>query len=206
MIAFPKILFVTGTDTNVGKTFISALLVQGLKGIYWKPIQTSEIFDRHWVASHTNLSEENFLLEKYVLKQPLCPYLAAKEENKQIAIEEFSLPEIAPHQHLIIEGCGGLLVPINERHTFLDLLLLWQIPVLVVARNQLGTINHTLLTLRELQKNALPIFGVILNGKKEFSHKEVIETFGQVPVLAEIEEQGQISSATLDRIFHRSFG
>jgi dethiobiotin synthase len=204
-ISFPKILFVTGTDTGVGKTFVSAMLALGLKGGYWKPIQTGSDWDRNWVATHTGLPKKHFFPERHLLKKPLSPHLAAREEKTHIHLSDFVLPEFSSLPHLIIEGCGGVLVPINEDHFILDLIAKWNAPVLVVARNTLGTINHTLLTLRQIQDKGLSVFGVILNGEKHTDHKPTVETFGGVPVLAEIEPVSNISSSVMEQIFFRSF-
>ncbi len=206
MIRFPKILFVTGTDTDVGKTFISALLTKGLQGGYWKPVQTGQEYDRRWVETHTQLPFFHFFSERFLLQKPLCPYLAAEEEKCTIQLSDFTLPNFSPLPHLIIEGCGGVLVPLNEEHFVIDLAAMWKLPLLIVARNSLGTINHTLLTIKEIRRRSLPIFGVILNGKKEPFHKECIERFGRVSVLAEIEKEEDLSPARFDQIFSETFG
>ena len=144
-----KGFFVTGTDTNVGKTVLSALLVAALDGIYWKPVQTGAIegTDRNSVRSWAACPDERLLLERYYFDRPVSPHLAAREGGIRIALDAFELPApVANHPH-IVEGAGGAMVPLNEKDLMLDLMRHLGLPVVVAARTTLGTINHTLLTL-----------------------------------------------------------
>lgn len=191
---FPSVIFVTGTDTGVGKSFVSAILLSGLNGVYWKPIQTGEDLDRIFVKKMTCLGDEHFLKEKYCFTQPLSPHEAAKRDNKEVVFEELRLPTAG--SHLIIEGCGGLLVPINEDYFILDLIAAWKIPVLLVARSGLGTINHTLLSLNLLRQKGLEILGVVMNGPKNEANKEAIIHFGKV-LAFELEYQNEIAPKKL---------
>ena len=203
---FPKQLFITGTDTGVGKTVISALLTVGLKASYWKPIQSGTIplTDTEWIKEHTKLPDERFFPEKYVLQKPLSPHLSSMLENISISLDELHLPTKGP---LIVEGAGGLMVPINEKgELIIELIKKFQLSTIVVARSALGTINHTLLTLSQLRLHQLPILGVILNGPKNRENRISIETYGQVPILGEIEPEPRFSPQVFQKLFQEMTG
>ena len=206
-MALPKRIFVTGTNTDIGKTVVSGVLVAGLNAHYWKPIQTGLIdgTDTDWIRQHTDIPEDQISPEIYSLQQPLSPHAAAALEEVQIDLEAFSLPEIPADESLIVEGAGGLLVPLNEQHYMLDLISRLAIPVLLVSDSQLGTINHTLLSIRQLRENDIPVAGVVMNGPKNPGNKESIEFYGKVAVLAEIEPLEEISHTTLERGFQDAF-
>jgi len=177
--------FITGTDTNVGKTFISAILVAGLRGYYFKPIQTGskDLIDSQWIKEQTGLKEKHFLPETYLFKEPLSPHLAARLEKDFIDLEKIPLPEQRP---LLVEGAGGILVPLNQKQFMLDLMQKFNLPLILVARSTLGTINHTLLSLEVLRSRKLKIAGVVLNGPLHPENKEAIEYYGKVKVIAQI--------------------
>jgi len=206
MFEFPEKIFITGTDTDVGKTIISALLVLGLGARYWKPIQsgTEEPTDAQKIQKMTGLEEEYFLPETYMLKAPLSPHLAARLERVTIDLNEIVLPDI--EGPLIVEGAGGVMVPINDRHFMLDLIQKLSLPVLIVARSTLGTINHTLLTVDKLRQAGLEILGVVLNGPQNSGNKEAIEKYGRVNVLAEVEPLPELTQHILRGAFDYFFG
>ena len=206
-MTLPKRIFVTGTNTDIGKTVVSGVLVAGLKAHYWKPIQTGLIdgTDTNWIRKHTDISEDQIYPEVYSLQQPLSPHAAAALENVQIDLSAFSLPQVPTNETLIVEGAGGVLVPINEQHYMLDLISRLTIPVLLVADSQLGTINHTLLSVRQLREYNIPIGGVVMNGPKNQGNKEAIEFYGKVEVLAEIQPLEEITPVTLAQCFDDSF-
>jgi dethiobiotin synthetase len=187
---FPPAFFVTGTDTDVGKTIVSALLTIALDGYYWKPIQSGRddrgLTDRDRVGQLTGLGPERLLPERYCLGQPLSPHLAARLDGVEIELTDFELP-VGLDRPLIVEGAGGLLVPINDRHLMIDLIGHLGLPVVVVARSGLGTINHTLLSIGALRRSGIPILGVILNGPLNPENRRAIEFYGQVSVIAEVE-------------------
>lgn len=177
-------VFVTGTDTNVGKTVISAWLSYHLKASYWKPVQsgTVEGFDSKIVLK---LADVKIFPEIYSLKAPLSPHLAAAMEGIEINLNKISFPKT--NDALVIEGAGGVFVPLNTRQTILDLISYLKVPTIVVARSTLGTINHTCLTLEALRSRSIHIAGVIMNGPLNPDNKQAIEHFGKTKVLAEIE-------------------
>jgi dethiobiotin synthetase len=202
-----KGFFVTGTDTGVGKTVLSALLVAALDGIYWKPVQTgaSEGTDRNAVRLWAACPEERLLLERYYFDRPVSPHLAAREGGIRIALEAFELPAPAPTHPLIVEGAGGVMVPLNENDLMLDLMLRFGLPVVVAARTTLGTINHTLLTLAALRGARLGVHGVVMIGKKNIENRRAIEHYGKVCVVGHIPVLRQISRSALLEVFEKSF-
>ena len=198
-IEFPRRFFVTGTDTEVGKTLICAVLMIGLKAGYWKPIQSgfSGVTDTDWIRKASGLPDNFFFPETYKLSQPLSPHASAQSDGVKIEIESFHLPDDERCSHLIVEGAGGVMVPLNERHFMVDLMKRLDLPVILVARSTLGTINHTLLSLEQLRQNNLEVFGVVMNGPKNEINKAAIETYGRTTVLAEVEMLSEVNSKSL---------
>jgi dethiobiotin synthetase len=179
----------------------------GTRGAYWKPVQSGleEITDTQWVQRATGLAGEHFLAETYQLRQPLSPHAAAAIDGVRIDLDAFKPPPCAPHNRLVVEGAGGLLVPLNERHFMLDLIVQLGLPVLLVASSQLGTINHTLLSLDQLNRRAVKVAGVVMNGPLNASNRQAIEQFGHVPVVAQIEPLNGISPRVLGKAFATYF-
>jgi dethiobiotin synthase len=204
---FPKSIFVTGTDTSIGKTLVSAVLALGLGAAYWKPIQSGleDISDTQWVQEKTGLPESFFLRETYRLERPLSPHASAYSEGIRIDLDAFHMPDLGSSRRLIIEGAGGIMVPLNERHFVLDLMKKLKAPVLLVASSELGTINHTLLSLEQLRRHHLDVIGVVMNGPKNPGNRQAIEDYGRVMVCAEIEPLPNIDRETLSSVFLESF-
>ena len=200
-------LFVTGTNTDIGKTVVSAVLVAGLRANYWKPIQSGLIdgTDTGWIQKHTDIPQSHIHKETYALQQPLSPHAAAVIDNVEISLDAFSLPVIPEEDFLIIEGAGGVLVPINENYFMVDLIEKLGSPVLIVADSELGTINHSLLTIHQLRDRNIEIAGVVMNGPQNQGNKEAIESYGNVEVIAEIEPMEELSPDALADCFTRSF-
>ncbi len=189
-------IFITGTDTNVGKTLISSWIALHTGFSYFKPIQTgtrdgSDSFEVQ------KLSDTKIYPESYAYKEPLSPHLAANLENDMIDIEKIVLP---PSRNLIIEGAGGVLVPINDTHLMIDLIKKLGAPVILVARTTLGTINHTLLSLEALRSQNIPVLGVIMNGEKNPQNSNSIELYGRTSVLAEFPKLDSVSMNTLKSV------
>ncbi|MFV1594281.1 dethiobiotin synthase [Phaeobacter sp. JH20_36] len=194
-------LIVTGTDTGIGKTIFSAGLVQALGATYWKPVQSGleEETDSQIVA---RLSGRPALPEGYLLQLPASPHLSAEAEGVEIDPDTLPLPEV--DGVLVAEGAGGLMVPLNRKLLYLDLFARWHAPVILCARTQLGTINHTLLSLRALRDAGCPVVGVAFIGDAEPAVEETICQFGQVahlgrlPFMEELRatpEPGRVRSA-----------
>lgn len=181
-----KKYFVTGIGTNVGKTVVSALLCQHLKADYFKPIQTGYPPDRDsdWIKNIVNYSV-TIHPEIYLLKSPVSPHLAAYEENVNISINNIHLPYT--ENTIIIEGAGGLLVPINDKHYIADLIFHLQAKCILVISDYLGCINHSLLSLHYIQAKQIPFKGVILNGNFNQKNKEaIIKNLSSHQIIAEI--------------------
>ena len=200
---FPSRLFVTGTDTGVGKSYVAALLVAGLEAAYWKPVQSGADADADWVRRVAGLPAERVLPETYRLRAPLSPHEAARREGVQIEMSRFVLPK---RKRLIVEGAGGVMVPLDDRHLMVDLMVDLGLPVLVVARSELGTINHTLLTLDQLRRRGCPLWGVVVNGLPNPANCQAIAHYGEVPVLAAIDRRVELSPAKVRALFTRYFG
>ncbi|EPY03117.1 dethiobiotin synthase [Magnetospirillum fulvum] len=191
-------VFVTGTDTGIGKTLVSAWLARGWQAAYWKPIQSgmTEGTDPAWVARMA--PEVEIIPSAIELQAPLSPHEAARRERRRIDLSALVLPET--DKPLVVEGAGGAMVPINETALMVDLIARLGLPVLVVARSGLGTINHTLLTLEVLRRRRIPLLGVVMNGQRNPANRQAIEHFGGVPVLAEIQPLPAVTRAMLESL------
>lgn len=197
----PAGVFVTGTDTGVGKTLASAVLAHAWQADYWKPLQTGladEAGDTDTVARLAGLPPERTHAPGAALQAPLSPWAAAALEHTAIDMHTLHLP--ATQAPLVVEGAGGLLVPINEHDLMLDLIARFGLPVVLVARSTLGTINHTLLSLQALAARRIPVLGVILNGPPSPGNRRAIEHFGQVRVLAEFPPCGTLDTAAVHHL------
>jgi len=196
-----KGVFVTGTDTGIGKTLVSAILARAWNADYWKPVQTGvaeEPGDTDTVARLAQLPPERQHLPAYVLQAPLSPWAAAPLEDAEIDATAIVPPRTdAP---LIIEGAGGLYVPIDDSHMMIDLIARLGLPVVLAARSGLGTINHTLLSLEALRRRAIPVLGVVMSGPLSAGNREAIERFGNVRVLAEIPPLDRVDAAAVEAL------
>ncbi|MEO8402790.1 MAG: dethiobiotin synthase [Gammaproteobacteria bacterium] len=192
-----KQFFITGTDTGVGKTLISAIVMQVLKAHYWKPIQSGladEISDRAQVQAWTNFPSQHFFDSHYNLQASLSPNIAADLENKKIHLHECQIPTT---QSLVVEGAGGVCVPVNEHASMLDLMKQLDLPVIIVSRGALGTINHTLLTIEALLARAIKIHGVVFNGEINPASQKTIETWGKIRTLFHVPRFQQLTKDNL---------
>jgi dethiobiotin synthetase len=202
-----KSVFVTGTDTDVGKTLFSAWLCMHWQANYWKPIQSglSEVTHLETDTDRvTRLATCMHIPERHRLTQPLSPHQSADLDGVSIQLEDFVWPP-SHQQHIqgerwVIEGAGGCMVPINWTQCMSDLMLHLALPVLVVARSGLGTINHTCLTLEHLKNKGIHVLGVVLNGPSNPANKKAIEHFSGVKVLAELPWMENASSTSLKQI------
>lgn len=179
-------VFVTGVGTGVGKTFVSAVLVAGLGAKYWKPVQAGSEpeTDRETVQRLTGLGDDFFIPEYACLAHPLSPHAAAKLENIELDIHQIHLP--VRNVALITEGAGGILVPLNSESVYADLLSLWNIPSVIVSRNYLGSINHTLMTAEIMQTRNLPVKGIIFTGESNLESESVIESYSGLKILGKL--------------------
>jgi len=182
-----KGVFVTGTDTGIGKTLVSACLVKALGAFYWKPLQTGlleEAGDTPVVAELAGIGTERVLPPVYGLGAPLSPEAAAAQEGVEIDMGRVVLPECAGP--VVVEGAGGVLVPVCAGVLMVDVMTRLGLPVVLVARSGLGTINHTLLSLEALRARGIEVLGVVLSGELSAGNREAIERWGGIRVLFEV--------------------
>ena len=194
-------LIICGTDTDVGKTVVSAMVVQGLGASYWKPVQSGleDGGDSATVQRLIQLPAERLLSEAYRLEAPVSPHWAAERQGLQLEPERLELPAVAGP--LVVETAGGLLVPLRRDWLQIEQVARWQLPVLLVARSGLGTLNHTLLSLEALRQRRIPVLGLVLNGPPHPDNPRTLEQIGGVPVLAELPRLDPLDAASLQRIW-----
>jgi len=180
-------VFVTGTDTDVGKTLISAILAKAWGADYWKPFQTGVAAapdDTGTVAALLGPGRHVLHPPASVLQAPLAPWAAAREEGAELDVAALRLP--ATDRTLVVEGAGGLYVPLDDERMMIDLAGQLALPMVLVARSTLGTINHTLLSLHAMRAHSLPVLGVVMNGPLSPGNCEALERFGRVSIIAQI--------------------
>jgi len=203
----PERFFITGTDTGVGKTVVSALLCAALDAFYWKPIQTGarEGADRETVMRLAQLGEARTIPEAYRFVPPVSPHLAARRAGVRIDLRKILLPGIPADKSLIVEGAGGVLVPVNGTQLMSHLMQGLGLPVLLVCRTSLGTINHTLLSLAALRAARLDVRGVIMSGKPDLENWKAIEQYGNIRVVGTVPSLKRIDRRALLYIFRTWF-
>ena len=179
-------LVICGTDTDVGKTVVSALVVQGLGATYWKPVQSGLEGggDSGRLQALLQLPATRLLPEAYRLQTPVSPHWAAELEGITIDPARLALPAVAGA--LVVETAGGLLVPLRRDWLQIDQLATWGLPVLLVARSGLGTLNHTLLSVQALRQRSIPLLGLVLNGPLHPDNPSTLAALAQAPVLAQL--------------------
>ena len=189
--------FISGIGTEVGKTVVSAFLQLALDADYWKPVQAGDLEygDRDRVRSWTGLPADRYHPERYRLHTPASPHYAARLDGLDIELEDFTLP--ATDRTLLVEGAGGLLVPLNDRHTMADLAAHLALPVILVSRHYLGSINHTLLSLEVLRQRGIPCAGVVYSGGNNPESERIIKLHAGVRKLASLPEVDEVDETTL---------
>lgn len=193
----PKQFIIAGIGTEIGKTLISGILTHALKADYWKPIQAGNLTDgdAYWVKKW--VSETHIWPSSYALTHPLSPHTAAELDGLRISLDAFQIPKTT--HNLIIELAGGIMVPLNETETNLDLIKQLGLPVILVSKNYLGSINHTLLTFAQLKQADIPMAGIIFNGPSNPSGEAFIEQFTQLPVILRVAEEQAIHTAIIQK-------
>lgn len=192
-----KPLFVTGIGTGIGKTIVSAVLVEKLKADYWKPIQSGDLdkSDSLSVQSLISNTVTKIHSESYRLTQPFSPHKSAAIDGITIDPDTIHLPET--NNTLIIEGAGGLMVPLNNEFLIIDLIRKLDIEVVLVSQNYLGSINHTLLSIYALKHYDIPIRGIIFNGNEDISSKDFILKNSGLELLGNIPEYNTIDKRAI---------
>ncbi len=182
----PKKYFITGIGTDVGKTVASAIITEALQADYWKPVQAGELAhtDTHKVKALVTNERSVFHPEIYRLSQPMSPHAAATIDGEVIRLSDLRLPETK--NHLIIEGAGGMMVPLNENELVIDMIIKFEAPVILVSRNYLGSINHTLLSLEVLRQRNIRVAGIIFNDAGNTATEDVIIAYSGAKVIGRI--------------------
>lgn len=182
-----KTYFITGISTDVGKTIVSAIITEALEADYWKPVQAGELdnCDTKKVKSLISNTKSKFHPNTYALKTPVSPHAAAEIDGISIDIKQIKTPKT--NNHLVIEGAGGLLVPLNDMYTVFDLIKP-NYKVIVVSRHYLGSINHTLLTVNTLKQKGFDV-SIIFSGDEHKSTESIIRKMTQVPIIGRINEE-----------------
>jgi dethiobiotin synthetase len=196
---------IAGTDTNVGKTVLSSLLMSAHDDLYyWKPIQSGleEETDSQIVQRLSECNADRIFPEAYKLRQPLSPHLSSRLDGVHIEKEKLSLPR---KKNIIVETAGGVLTPISETRLQIDLIKMWSLPVLIAARSSLGTINHTLLTIEVLRKRDIEIAGVVMIGEVNDENKKAVEFYGKVKVVGKILQMKEMDRANLKEVYHKYY-
>ncbi len=181
-------LFITGISTDVGKTIASAILVEALHADYWKPIQAGDLenSDSHFVQSKIKNQKSKIFPNAYQFKTPASPHFAAELDGITIDLKNITEPKTS--NHLIIEGAGGIFVPLNDTDFVMDLIQP-DYKVIVVSRHYLGSINHTLLTIDALKKRGINVAGIIFNGNENRATESIILTKTKLKCIGRIEEE-----------------
>jgi dethiobiotin synthetase len=196
---FPKNIFVTGIGTGVGKTFASAVLCETLQADFWKPIQTgnTETTDSSFIRATLLNTLSKIHQEVYSFSKPASPHFAAFAEGKIIELEKVKLPDT--NNRLVVEGAGGLLVPLNDELVMYDLIDYLKLPVVVVVRNYLGSINHALLTCQFLEERNADVLGIIFSGSNYNDNEQTIKHFTQLPLLGNLDETKVVDKAYIQQ-------
>lgn len=196
-------IFITGIGTGIGKTIVSAIITEKLKADYWKPIQSGDLDDSDTLKVQSLVSNEitKFHPEAYRLTQPFSPHKSAAIDKVTINSQNFTLPQT--DNQLVIEGAGGLMVPLNDNFLIIDLIKQLNAKVILVSQNYLGSINHTLLSLHVLKTYNIPVMGIIFNGVEDIYSKSYILNYsgitelGQIPMYDTPHKKSIIEAAAL---------
>lgn len=180
----PEQFFITGIGTDVGKTVVSAIVSEALEASYWKPIQAGDLDNSDSIKVEKWTQNVTVLPERYRLISPMSPHAAARIDGVEIDLNSFELPEV--NGNLIVEGAGGLMVPINDKELILDLIKSLGLKTILVVRNYLGSINHTLLSIDLLKAHGVEIEGLIYSGEANVESENFIATYSGLPTLARI--------------------
>ncbi|WP_309641249.1 dethiobiotin synthase [Flavobacterium sp.] len=181
-------LFITGIGTNIGKTIAAAIITEALEADYWKPIQAGDIdnSDSHTIKKYLSNIQSKIHPNSYALQTPASPHLAAQLDGITIDLKKITEPKTK--NHLVIEGAGGILVPLNDTNTIIDLIQP-DYKVILISRHYLGSINHTLLTIEALQNRKIKIVGIIFNGDENEATESIILNKTNIPMIGRINDE-----------------
>ncbi|PCJ99142.1 MAG: dethiobiotin synthase [Zetaproteobacteria bacterium] len=205
---------ITGTDTDIGKTVFSAALMLGLEAAghtphYWKPVQSgvTDNVDTRCVQKITNLPDERFLPERYIFSEPLSPHLAAELDGAEIDVDALQDHAQIPacDGALVIEGAGGLMVPLTRDNLQINVFQKWEIPLVLCARTGLGTINHTLLSLEAIWARDIPLKGIVFIGEENADNIRTISELSKVKILGHLPLVDELDDTMLRLVFANNF-
>jgi len=199
-----SVFIVTGTDTDIGKTVFAAGLAGALGAYYWKPVQAGidPQGDKERVAALSGLPASHILPEAYRLTTPASPHLAARIDGVEIDLDRLALPQV--DGPLVVEGAGGLMVPVSETLLMIDLFVHWEAPAVLCARTGLGTINHSLLSIEALRARGVSIAGIAFIGEPNEENERIIPELGKVPCLGRLPYLDPLDADTLREAFAAS--
>lgn len=195
----PTRYFITGIGTDVGKTVVSAILVKALEANYWKPIQAGDLenSDRMKVQDLTGMNNTYFHPETYLLPYPMSPHASAERAGIDIELNQINVPQ---HSNtLIIEGAGGLMVPVNRKNLYIDLIPQFNAEVILVSRHYLGSINHTLLSLEALDRRGITIKGIVFNGNENQDTESIILERSGAHFLGRIPDTNKVDRGFIEK-------
>ena len=189
---------ICGTDTDIGKTLISSFFVRGLNSFYWKPIQSGieSQTDSQTVKKLAQVNGEKIIKEAYVFTKPLSPHWAAEIDKETINFDKLRLPK--GKSPLVVETAGGLMVPITRNFLQIDQIKQWNLPVILVCKSSLGTLNHTLLSIEALKRRNIEILGLVVNGEKHLDNPRTLVEFSGIPLIMEFPCLKKIDSNNFD--------
>ncbi len=196
-------LFVTAIDTNAGKTVVAAIIAEALNADYWKPIQSGELDNSDTMKVRSLISNPTtvFHPETYRLKTPMSPHAAAARDHITIDLDNIHIP--GANNHLVIEGAGGLLVPVNNDEFVVDLIKKLDVEVVLVSRHYLGSINHTLSAAMVLKDRGIKVKGIIFNGEEIEGTEDIILKHTGYTCLGRIDEEEVIDRVMVSRYAHQ---
>ncbi len=190
--------FVTAIGTDSGKTLVSAILVEALKANYWKPVQSGLPRDTQTVQSLVSNSESQFFKERHLLQTPASPHAAAKIDGVRIALEDFHPP--TSNRDLVIEGAGGILVPLNDQDNVVDIVNRVEAEIILVSNLYLGSINHTLLTIEVLKARGMSVKGIVFNGESNPESERIILERSNWPCLLRVPKLKVVDKETVKEL------
>jgi dethiobiotin synthetase len=192
-------IFITGIGTDVGKTVVSTIFTEALQADYWKPIQTGSYFSTDSAKLQKLISNTKTRIhpESYVLKQYMSPHAAAEQEGVRIELDNINLPETS--NTLIMEGAGGIMVPLNDRHFIVDIIKKFDCETVLVIQNYLGSINHSILSIDALKFRDIKILGLVFNGPPHKLSEDIILKYSGVPCLGRVNKENLITPEVISR-------
>lgn len=191
MSNFGRKIFITGIDTNIGKTIVSAIFVEAFAASYWKPIQCGDLEQSDSTMVKKLCPNAQIHPEQFRFVNPLSPHAAAARENSPISLSAFQLPLTA--QHMIVEGAGGPLAPLNASDYIIDIAAKYSLPTIVVTKHYLGSLNHSFLAIEALKRRNIPILGLVFNGEPHEEYRKFICDKTELPCLLEVKQEASWS-------------